>query len=206
MQEIDGLRPKLKEKLEWGPLATFVPNKDQPIYNWFYYKEGFASELVFNLLEQFRLKPGDTVLDPFCGSGTTLLACKEKGIDCIGFDTLPVSVFASRVKTQNYNIGEIRQISKEILAEKFKYMKPEMPKSYKRFFTKPTLEDIEFFRKKLDMIVANDITASDAGFGVDTNRVTLITPHDEETLPLLSKEEVAARVVAWVAEQLVEQG
>ena len=61
-------------------------------------------------------------------------------------------------------------------------------------------------RKKLDMIVANDITAADAGFGADTNRVTLLTPQDEETLPLLTKDEVAARVVAWVADRLVEQG
>lgn len=60
-------------------------------------------------------------------------------------------------------------------------------------------------RKKLDMIVANDITTADAGFGVDTNRVTLITPRDEEPLPLLTKDEVAARVVAWVAGQLIEQ-
>jgi len=60
-------------------------------------------------------------------------------------------------------------------------------------------------RKKLDMIVANDITATDAGFGVETNRVTLLTPQDEVTLPLLTKDEVAARVVAWVAERLIER-
>ena len=46
--------------------------------------------------------------------------------------------------------------------------------------------------KELDMLVANDISTSDAGFGVDTNRVTLLFPNaKEETLPLMSKSEVA---------------
>lgn len=54
-------------------------------------------------------------------------------------------------------------------------------------------------RKKLDLIVANDITAADAGFAVDTNRVVFITPQGIDELPLLSKEAVAQRIVAWMA-------
>jgi phosphopantothenoylcysteine decarboxylase/phosphopantothenate--cysteine ligase len=51
--------------------------------------------------------------------------------------------------------------------------------------------------KKLDMIVANDISAPDSGFGVDTNRVTLLFPiAKEETLPLMSKSEVAETIIA----------
>ncbi|HEY5982551.1 MAG TPA: bifunctional phosphopantothenoylcysteine decarboxylase/phosphopantothenate--cysteine ligase CoaBC [Anaerolineales bacterium] len=54
--------------------------------------------------------------------------------------------------------------------------------------------------KKLDLIVANDITASDAGFGTDTNRVTLIDAGGRsETLPLASKAEVAEIIVERVA-------
>lgn len=47
-------------------------------------------------------------------------------------------------------------------------------------------------RKKLDMIIANDITAADAGFGTDTNRVTIIDQAGNvQVFPLMSKEEVA---------------
>jgi phosphopantothenoylcysteine decarboxylase / phosphopantothenate---cysteine ligase len=54
--------------------------------------------------------------------------------------------------------------------------------------------------KKLDMLVANDVSAPDAGFGVDTNRVTLLFPNaKEETLPLMSKSEVAENIIAHVA-------
>jgi phosphopantothenoylcysteine decarboxylase/phosphopantothenate--cysteine ligase len=53
--------------------------------------------------------------------------------------------------------------------------------------------------KALDLIVANNITAVDAGVGADTNRVTLISAGGEvEELPLLSKAQVATRVVAQV--------
>jgi phosphopantothenoylcysteine decarboxylase/phosphopantothenate--cysteine ligase len=51
-------------------------------------------------------------------------------------------------------------------------------------------------KKKLDLIVANDITAKDSGFGVDTNKVTLIDKDDKaESLPLMSKREVADRIL-----------
>ena len=54
-------------------------------------------------------------------------------------------------------------------------------------------------RKKLDLIVANDVSAPDAGFGVDTNRVTLLAADGAvESLPLLGKDAVAERVVEWV--------
>jgi phosphopantothenoylcysteine decarboxylase/phosphopantothenate--cysteine ligase len=57
-------------------------------------------------------------------------------------------------------------------------------------------------RKKLDLIVANDVSEKDAGFGVDTNRVTLITSGQMTTLPLLSKAEVAEHILDWVAKRL----
>jgi len=50
-------------------------------------------------------------------------------------------------------------------------------------------------RKKLDLIVANDVTATDAGFGADTNRVTLLGADGSiEELPLMSKIEVAEAI------------
>jgi len=50
--------------------------------------------------------------------------------------------------------------------------------------------------KQLDLMAANDVTAADSGFGVDTNRVTLISRDGKvEELPLLSKREVADRLL-----------
>lgn len=57
--------------------------------------------------------------------------------------------------------------------------------------------------KKLDFIAANDISAGDAGFAVETNRVTLLYADGRrEELPLLSKSEVADHILTRVAEIL----
>lgn len=62
-------------------------------------------------------------------------------------------------------------------------------------------------RKGLDLIVANDVSAPDAGFAVDTNQVTLLDREGGvEVLPLLSKEEVADRILDRVAALLATRG
>lgn len=58
-------------------------------------------------------------------------------------------------------------------------------------------------KKRLDLIVANDVSAADSGFAVDTNRVTLLgADGGVEALPLLSKAEVADLVMDKVVELL----
>lgn len=61
-------------------------------------------------------------------------------------------------------------------------------------------------KKALDLIVANDITSADSGFGVDTNKVTLIDRSGKiENLPLLSKREVAERILERVKALLAKK-
>ena len=55
-------------------------------------------------------------------------------------------------------------------------------------------------KKKMDMIVANNVKVAGAGFGVDTNVVTLITKDTVEELPLQSKDEVAMRIADKIAQ------
>ncbi len=67
-------------------------------------------------------------------------------------------------------------------------------------FSMETEHMLESSRKKLkeknlDMIVANNLNTDGAGFGTETNVVTLITPEREEELPLLSKQEAADRIL-----------
>jgi len=61
--------------------------------------------------------------------------------------------------------------------------------------------------KGLDMIVGNDVAAPDAGFAVDTNRVTFFTPDAEPVvLPLQPKRTVADAVIAWIENRRAAQG
>lgn len=60
-------------------------------------------------------------------------------------------------------------------------------------------------RKRLDLIVANDVSASDSGFAVDTNRAILLSPTSEEALPLMPKAELAERLMEHIASLLRSQ-
>lgn len=60
-------------------------------------------------------------------------------------------------------------------------------------------------RKGLDLLVANDISATDAGFGAADNRVVLLAPgHEPQALPLMSKAAVSEAVMARVASGLAQ--
>ena len=88
-------------------LVTPYQNKKLPVYNWYNFNHSFSRDLVWYLIDRFGLNEDSIVLDPFCGSGTTLLATKEKRISCVGVDILPLSVFMSNAKLQNYNSRSI---------------------------------------------------------------------------------------------------
>jgi len=90
------------------------PRRDfsKPIYNWYSFKHSYSKALVDILVKEFELKKGAWVMDPFCGGGTTLLACKELGINSNGFDILPFSVFLSNVKAREYNVVKLSEEKK----------------------------------------------------------------------------------------------
>ena len=60
----------------------------------------------------------------------------------------------------------------------------------------------KLIKKKADMIAANSLNAKDAGFGTDTNRITLITRKEKEELPLLSKEEAAHAILDRIVKEI----
>jgi phosphopantothenoylcysteine decarboxylase/phosphopantothenate--cysteine ligase len=76
-------------------------------------------------------------------------------------------------------------------------------------FAAETIDVVASARRKqrekgVDLVVANDVSRTDAGFEVDTNEVTLVWADSEETLPLQSKSAIAAQVMQRI-EQLLTQ-
>ncbi|MGD8375403.1 MAG: hypothetical protein PVF68_04615 [Acidobacteriota bacterium] len=94
----DRYEARLRTSTELRWLASFAGNRDEPVHRWFPYKEGFSRGLVDRAVEQADLSPCSTVLDPFCGVGTTPLAARLRGHRGIGTDLLPLAAFVSRVK------------------------------------------------------------------------------------------------------------
>jgi len=148
----------IEENPRIGKLLTFNPNKHLPIYNWFYFKEGFSRDLVLMLLDIMHVRENEKVLDPCCGGGTTLLACREMGLKSLGFDVLPITVFASTVKLSDYNVNVLKEYRKKITGAKF--VKPDVsdvPNFVKRFFSNYALEDIYFLREEINKHVKNEM-------------------------------------------------
>ncbi len=128
-------------------LVTFIPNKQTPIYNWFYYKEGYARDLVKWLVREFNLQ--EPVLDPFCGVGTTLLAAKEAGMKAIGFDVSPLALLAAKAKTRNYNIQELERQLQELQRIEPKQIGKFPNPKIRKLFREKNLDDIYFYHKKI---------------------------------------------------------
>jgi SAM-dependent methyltransferase len=83
--------------------------KNGEIHDWYRTIWGYSDHLVSSLLDEFRINQGQRVLDPFCGSGTTLVECKKRGVAATGVDANPSSCFATTVKTSwELNAVELR--------------------------------------------------------------------------------------------------
>lgn len=117
------LYTRLQEKFETAnhlnrKVVSFQANKDEPVYRWFKYKEGFSSTLVKYFLNEYAPKAGK-ILDPFAGAGTTLFSAQELGWESYGVEILPVGTFVmeTREALNNIDIEELRKIAKNIWVE-----------------------------------------------------------------------------------------
>ncbi len=73
--------------------------EDRAAHDWYRFVLSFPPHLVREYIARFQLRPGQIVLDPFCGTGTTLVECKKLGIESVGVEAAPMASFASEVKT-----------------------------------------------------------------------------------------------------------
>lgn len=82
-----------------SPLHNKLAEEDRPIHAWYRFVLSFPPHLVRDYLSKFGVSVGDVVLDPFCGTGTTIVECKKQGISAVGYEANPMAALASRVKT-----------------------------------------------------------------------------------------------------------
>lgn len=77
-----------------------IHNTDRVAHDWYRFVLSFPPHLVKQYLCEFDVNERSTVLDPFCGTGTTVVECRKLGIPSIGVEANPMAFFASSVKVE----------------------------------------------------------------------------------------------------------
>ncbi len=92
-----------------------VRSEDRAIHEWYRFVLSFPPHLVQAYLQHFGVGSLDTVLDPFCGTGTTLVECKKSGISSVGIESNPMARFASEVKVDwSISSDRLRQYAEAV--------------------------------------------------------------------------------------------
>lgn len=75
-----------------------IRDRDRAVHDWYRFVLSYPPHLVQHYLEKFGVDRDQQVLDPFCGTGTTVVECKKQGIPSLGVEANPMAQFAGSVK------------------------------------------------------------------------------------------------------------
>ncbi len=89
-------------RADWSissPLHNRLAAEDRTVHGWYRFVLSFPPHLVREYLEKFNVQKTATVLDPFSGTGTTVVECKKLGIDSVGVEANRMAFFAGNTKS-----------------------------------------------------------------------------------------------------------
>lgn len=115
-------------------LVNFSSNVEVPYHKWFKYREGYSHTLIKELLNRCNISQEEYVLDPFCGSGTTIVEGAINGFSGLGIDINPMSAYISKIKTRYYSEKEkieLEDIIKSIDFEGYNFEDIQISNSFK---------------------------------------------------------------------------
>lgn len=84
--------------IDSSPTLNRVRDADRFAHDWYRFVLSYPPHLVQDYLEKFGVDKSQQVLDPFCGTGTTVVECKKRGVSSIGVEASPMAWFAGTVK------------------------------------------------------------------------------------------------------------
>lgn len=117
---------------------------NQYLTHWIYpYKGKFHPQMIRALMNIIKIQNGETLFDPFVGSGTAVLEAQILGINAIGLDISPLCVLISKVKTESVDVLD------EIKKYKDFYL-------FKKGGTEPNDERVKNFYKVAEMMAHSD--------------------------------------------------
>ena len=145
----DALYRRIDLDLSWSERELPERERTKHVHRLHPYLGKFIPQLVEALLER-HLPGGGRVLDPFAGSGTTLVQALESGYDACGADVAPFNCLLMRVKTREYNPFVLESELRDALArlDRFELARPAGPRSrfVRDWYAPKAAAELLFFR------------------------------------------------------------
>jgi DNA modification methylase len=135
---------EVESKVNTSTSTTFTDNMKLPVHRWFRYSAGFSAEWVKSVIKEYS-KNDSMILDPFAGSGTTLVAANELNVPSVGFEK---QYFVRRIANTKlrYNIihSYLNKLCNEILhtpaSDRFNF--EDQPDLLKKCYSPETLNTL----------------------------------------------------------------
>jgi hypothetical protein len=120
-----------------------VSEADRAFHNWYRFVLSYPPHLVRDYIRDFDLGPDATILDPFCGTGTTVLEAKLNHFRGIGVEANPFPHFASCIKT-NWTVSadELQSLAAEVASTTYDQLRSQGIDDY----LNAAMSDVEFRR------------------------------------------------------------
>lgn len=127
-----------------------VRNEEKGVYNWFPFFQAFTSGFLEKIFHREYVRKSQHVMDPFAGSGNTLVACLEFGKNGYGLEVNPLFRLVAEAKTRHYKENHFKTAIKTVVKAAGKSYDVEFPNlsSFERLFDPKVLKRLIILRNE----------------------------------------------------------
>ena len=153
----DALYSEIDLELSWSERDLPERERTRHVHRLHPYLGKFIPQLVETLLERY-VPHGGHVLDPFAGSGTTLVQALESGFDATGVDIAAFNCLLMRVKTERYNLFVLERELRDVVSRLDVAKARTGPSRYAReWFAPQAARELLSFRELIDEYQNRDV-------------------------------------------------